>query len=491
MNSMTNAQLKPDYFEWLAANPLLRFLPEELDYVGWGEYLRLEPAKEWNGPVPKAQRQRIANHVKRAYAPTDLAIHAALGLQNLLYTGLAHRDPRLEENRRWPYQTGALLGKDLDEIPWFPTYSAGATFRGITGCGKTACIERFISRYRQVVVHKEREDCAWLHNKQLVYLVVPMPADGSRGGLLLEIAKRIDHLLETDYAHQLRTKYKSVEKGLVAILHWLSLHRCGLLVIEETQERHVAPEVFGADFVTFFLRMLNFGVPLALVGNPLAFAVLDTFSQDVRRFSDGGEFVFDPVSDHRSAMWRDDLVPTVWGFNVFENHDEVVVDLNKLLWDYTGGIPDALARLRREALFDAIRMGGSNVTRNNITKAFDSRSMRPLHPLIDAFKNKSPTMLRDFKDIPAAYFETKWKLEKAREEELKAEKAKGATNDRPDDDTGPEQSTGEVPSSARPPMPSTSQTAAPPPVAGVPGHKDRRGEQFAEDLNARRRKFDS
>jgi len=439
----------PDLFAWYAANPLLGFFPRKLDFLECGDYLRHDPSAAWGGQLPADLREDMANDVKRAFAPTKIALQAVMALQNMLYTGLRARDPRAPANRRWPYQTGELLGHKLDELPWFPTYAAGATLRGITGCGKSLCIERFLlPRFEQVYVHEKRDDCAWSEMRQLSYLIVPMPADGSRGGLLLEIAMQMDARLGTEYATQLRTRFKTVEKGLVAILHWLSLHRCGLLVVEEAQERHATVHVFGSEFVTFFLRVMNFGIPLALVGNPLAFKHIDAYSQDVRRFSEGGRFIFDPVSDHRSVAWTRDLIPAVWGFNVFDESDEFIEDLPLRLWNMTGGIPDALCRLRRVSLTEAISLGGQRVEAKHVQLAYMSPVYAPMRQLVEVFVKKDASLLSKFKDIPIDYFREKWEaecreeakrvaLKKLKAGETSQPEAKPSDADGPDDRRGP------------------------------------------------------
>lgn len=464
MKDTPNSPVDSDHFSWLAANPLLKFFPRKLDFIECGDFLRHDPTAAWSGKPPAELREEMANDVKRAFAPTKIAIQAVMALQNMLYTGLRSRDPRLPANQRWPYQTGELLDKKLEDLPWFPTYAAGATLRGITGCGKSHCIERFLlPRFKQVNIHEKREDCGWSELRQLSYLIVPMPADGSRGGLLLELAMQMDARLGTDYATQLRTRFKTVEKGLVAILHWLSLHRCGLLVIEEAQERHATVQIFGSEFVTFFLRVMNFGIPLALVGNPLAFKNIDAFSQDVRRFSEGGKFIFEPVSDYRSAAWTKDLVPMVWGFNVFDQRDEPIDKLEAILWLMTAGFPDALCRLRRVSLTEAISLGSSRVEAEHIRLAFESPVYAPMRPLVDAFVAKQHGVLSKFKDIPIEYFRAKWDAERKAQEKKK---------------TRQKLALGETAESGEQPAPGAEP-------------EDRRGLQFMQGLRAKQAALDA
>lgn len=498
MTTTNSGTVDENHFAWLALNPLTQHLPQRLSVHECRHHLRYDPSKAWGGLPPNDLREEMANDVKRTFAPTDIATKTVSALQNMLYTGLKYRDPRVANNRRSLYETGAMLGSELRNLPWFPTYAAGATVRGITGCGKSLCIERFLlPRFDQVYTHGKREDCGWLKMSQLAYLIVPMPADGSRGGLLLEIAMQMDTILGTDYSAQLRSRYKTVEKGLVAVLHWLSLHRCGLLVIEEAQERHSTAVVFGSDFVTFFLRVLNFGIPLVLVGNPLAFKNIDSFSQDVRRFSEGGKFHFDPVSDYRSKAWKEDLVPVIWGFNVFSNPDEPVDGLNQMLWEMTGGIPDALCRLRRVTLQTAALDDKQRVLKKHIEYAYESEVYAPMRPLIRPFVTKNPLLLKPFMDIPHAYFEDKWNAEKAAEA---LRRANAKMNAGKPEVPAPTQAVRTIPAdiaegpgaACSPPAPIAEE-----PKKGRPSRNskadpaDRRGPQFKQELQAKQASLDA
>ena len=142
----------------------------------------------------------------------------------------------------------------------------------------------------------------------------------------------------TTYATDYGGKTLSVEIQLVALLNVLATHRCGLLVVEEAQAENLATAKFGREFVLFFLRVLNFGIPMLLIGNPRAFEEVDKNSQDLSRLSDAGSFALDPVTHHLSPMWRRDIMPHLWGWTL-GIEDAPIERINQIVWEYTGGFP--------------------------------------------------------------------------------------------------------------------------------------------------------
>ena len=397
------------FFDDIASNPLLEGLFAPKTRVEWAEHLRYDPRAEW-GVLKSSQVVLAVNQIRRVFAPTATQAEAACALYEMLYQGLIARDPRLAVNRQRVYEHGRFKGTKLSDLPWFPTYAAGMMLRGITKQGKSHVVQRVLDAIPQTFVRPKNEECGWIELKQLVHMTVPMPSDSSRKGFLLSAFMEIDRLLGTTYATDYGGKTLSVEIQLVALLNVLGAHRCGLFVVEEAQAENLATAKFGREFVLFFLRVLNFGIPMLLIGNPRAFEEIDKNSQDLSRLSDAGSFALDPVTHHMSPMWRRDIMPHLWGWTL-GIEDAPIEHVNRIVWEYTGGFPGYVARLRRETLLECRRKGLDRVEECHIHAAYRSASMTPLHPIIEAFSKKDVLALRTLKDVPVAYFERKWAAE--------------------------------------------------------------------------------
>ncbi|MEQ1684279.1 MAG: hypothetical protein ABL916_11565 [Burkholderiaceae bacterium] len=428
-----------DFFEWRRANPLLKHIPAQMTFEKMGMALRYDPRSAWGGVLPPVDQMHVHCYgIKDLFAPEYQHIDAAMRFLSMVHVSLNQRDPRLPRNRALLYEQGRLKGKVLKAVPWRAENpwnmggAMGGVIEAITGEGKTLFVQRLTSLFaHQVVDHEASEENGWIDFKQLVYLRVFMPTGAGKAGFILEIAKEMDRLLGTSYAAELTSYGKEVEKQLVLLLIWLSVHRCGMLIIEEAQERIISAVDFGKEFLLFFLKVLNWDIPLLLIGNPKALSHVRTFSQDNRRFSDAAWCTLEPITSWQDPAWKDDLVPAVWGYNVLSDPDEPIPNLPKFLWGLTGGSRSALARLRREALIAAISEGASSVTRKHVLKGYAGQSMRSLHSFIGAFVKKCVKLLDKFTDVPRERFAAKWAAERAQAEaarlkRLKAEAAKPA-----------------------------------------------------------------
>ena len=370
--------------------------------------------------VPLAQRIALVDAFKTIFVPTEATLEIAIALQAMLYEGLDRRDPRLKNNRRFILDSAALKGQAFADVEPFPAEDStalGLTIEGITGLGKSMVVERFLNLFPQVVGHGDDAACGWCALKQLVWLRVHLPSDGTRGGFLTAAFLELDRALGTGYAEQYARW--TVERKLVIFLHLLSLHRCGLLVIEEAQDKalgELAP--FADEFLTFFLRLLNYGVPTVLIGNPLAFVRLNRFSQNTSRFAEGGSFRLEPVMDPASDDWSSLWIPRLWKPTLLDEPDEdyrAVSDhpldktLEGFVWRRTAGIPRLVARLRREVQTRALMLGLSRVTAPLVDHVFhSSEKFTKEHPLIDAFVRKDAHALEAWRDIPSADYQKRW-----------------------------------------------------------------------------------
>jgi hypothetical protein len=250
-----------------------------------------------------------------------------------------------------------------------------------------------------------------------------MPSDGTRGGFLQGAFLELDKALGENYSEQYKGSNWTVEKRLVVFLHLLAVHRCGLLVIEEAQERNLAVNEFGSDFLTFFLRLLNWGVPTLLIGNPLAFKVLRTFSQDVDRFSESGWFETQPSFSHESETWKNQWIPSLWLPTLLEEPDEpyrpfsdhpLDQTLEGFIWRRTAGFPRYVSRLRRAVQMHALRCGLRRVTAELVDAVYrTSEMMTPIRPRIEAFVRRDANALGAYVDIPSGVYKALWAADAA------------------------------------------------------------------------------
>lgn len=400
-------------------NPLLSAIPEQMTLLELAQAMRFRPITPPNvKAIGLKKRHLLVGEYRKIFVPTTQTLAIADSLQKMIHEGLAQRDPQQACARTFIYKAGQLKGQELSKLEWWPSFASGMVIEGITGTGKSQFMDRFLSLLPQVVQHGPNPECGWISLKQLVWLKIHMPSDGSRGGFLKGAFLDLDKALGTDYTMQYASSRWTVERSLVVFLHLLSVHRCGLLVIEEAQEKNLSNSAIGRDFITFFLRLLNWGIPTVLIGNPLAFSKLREFSQDVDRFSEGGWFHIHPLMNPQSEEWVEDWLPCLWAPTLLDHADAAYVPITDdpvdqtwagFVWKRTAGLPRYVCRLRREVQDAALRAGATQVNAEMVDAVYrTSEKMIPLHQRIEAFVRKDWRSLQRFDDIPWDYFRQLW-----------------------------------------------------------------------------------
>lgn len=383
-------------------NPLIAGLPCDITEREWWSRLSFDPfAGNDLQELSPFRKQLFVDRYKELFVPTYQLTAIATQIHRMLIGGLIDRDPYSPEQKRRLHQLAYGAQRGVLDVPWVNAASRGMQIQGITKQGKTQLIKRMLSQYPQIVRRGENNEAGWIELVQLVYLVIPMPTDATKGGFLMQAFIELDRVLGTTYAKDTKIRDSSIDSQLVQLLAKLAMHRCGLLVIEEAQETNeLATTKFGSDFGTFFLRVLNAGIPTILMGNPNAFKELGTSSQLVGRLSDAGLHELKPTASPTAKEWTDDLVPGIWGKNLLPEADEPIDDLPAKLHAWTGGFKHYLNVLRREATMSAVQRNGSHVAHQDITQALQSSAMREGRKIIDSYLSGLKGGETQFTDIP-------------------------------------------------------------------------------------------
>ncbi len=410
-------------------NPLLQ-APGLCSIANWLSNSRELIKMLIHSPIPQAgkctvareNRRRLTDQYLKIYVPTHQAIQISDRILNIMYSNLERRNPIWPEVQRWINSTQQWHGRSVDEIPWNPIQAKGMIIEGITGIGKSHIVDRVLTLLPQVVDHEPQGDWGMLKLRQLVYLKVHMPADQSRKGLLVSILVAMDTVLETNYCRALVKTTSRVETLIVNVMQLLVQHRCGMLIIEEAQEDNLGSRAFSRDFLNFFLRILNWGIPILIIGNPLSFRELRMHAQDVDRFSEGGWFTMLPELGPDSDTWRKSWMPGLWAPSLLDEPDAPfsplatypdITDWPTFLWQLTGGMPRHLGRLRSEVMEWALVNNVSQVTSELVLKVFNhSPKFSVVKERNKALANKDIKALMAYQDLPIEQLRNYWLADK-------------------------------------------------------------------------------
>ncbi|WP_109042007.1 ATP-binding protein [Azospira sp. I13] len=347
---------------------------------------------------------------ERLFEPTTTTLELATRLFRMIRRGYLSRDPRQLSIRRETMALAACSGKKLSELPSSSAYAQCIRVSGETGTGKSYEIKNALRLLPQCIVHSENKAAGWSHQVQLVWLYVPMSHDGTLGGLLLNILCAIDEAAGTSYSTQPSLIRLSNEKLAVHVGIILRIHAVGVLVIDEIQQRNFSGMAHGGLAALFFLRLLNFGIPMVLMGNPFGLGALDRYSQDVRRTSSAGSFDFEPISLD-DFDWHKCIAPGVWRYYVLPEPMTFSDPGGEILFQYSGGFRDYACRICHSAQRLALDLNERALTVEHLQQAYEGVDFSQKdRDLIEGFVHRDPIRLLDFEDVRCEHYAHKWGL---------------------------------------------------------------------------------
>lgn len=347
---------------------------------------------------------------EQMFEPTLSSIDTTSRLYRLIRRGYVSRNPTEVATRAQAMSIARFAGKELTDLPWLSSSAKGMRIGGITGLGKTYEIIRALMQLPQKISHGLSRSAGWNHMTQATWLYVAMSHDGSLGGLLLQILTSLDNAIDTSYARDRGLTSLSNEKLAVHVGIILNNHGVGVLVIDELQGRNFSGGARGGLAATFFLRLLNFGVPIVLMGNPKGLNALDAFSQDMRRVGSGGCIEMHPMEEDEFDF-ANVLAPALWRYNVMPEPSPIVDEGGSILFKYCGGIRDYAARIRVCSQRLALDQEDRFVTEEHMQQAFMGPDFSAKErALIAGFRDKNPLLLQQFEDVPWESYAAKWGL---------------------------------------------------------------------------------
>lgn len=149
----------------------------------------------------------------------------------------------------------------------------GASVIGLSGAGKSLAVERILStHYLQVIKHSaDKEKCLLVD--QLVWLKIDCPYNPTVKTFCMQILDKIDQILDTSYFHLFY--YQNENDLMMQVAKILWLHGLGLFVVDEVQQLTTAGNKAKVTLQVFLEKMCCVtGIPILLIGNPLACSVL-------------------------------------------------------------------------------------------------------------------------------------------------------------------------------------------------------------------------
>ncbi|KIL50820.1 ATP-binding protein [Jeotgalibacillus campisalis] len=267
---------------------------------------------------------------------------------------------------------------------------------GISGIGKSTAIENILLLYPQVIIHSDYElnGISMGYLKQIVWLVIECPFNGSRGTLCKNFFEAVDSILGTNYYQKFASKRMNESDLIDKMSHIAALHCIGVLVFDEVQRMQKGEE--GQLTMNFFVELHNkLGVPLIFIGTYKAVDLFTPLLANARRASGMGAEFFDRMDKDRK--W-DYFLSQLWKFQWLKEQIPLTEEMNELFYKETLGITDLVVNLFIQSQYLSITSGNEKLSINLVKKAA-KKNLKLLQPMLTALRTGDHDKLKKFDDL--------------------------------------------------------------------------------------------
>lgn len=259
------------------------------------------------------------------------------------------------------------------------------TVIGPSGIGKSSAISRAINILTETPVLK-------LDNTNVIScLQVQAPADCSVKGLLLEILRKSDEVLNSSYYNNAFKSHPTVDM-LIGIVSQVALNHIGLLIVDEIQ--NVVNSKNGKTVIGTLTQLINnSGVSICMVGTPESTIFFEQAMMLARRSLGLNYSAMEYGEEFR------DFCKTL--LNYVYVKEEVEVNEAMLMWlfNHSSGNASVVVNLIHAAQEIAILEGYETLSKKTLNLAFERR-MAMLHDYIEVPKTNTPSVRKKTTELP-------------------------------------------------------------------------------------------
>lgn len=248
------------------------------------------------------------------------------------------------------------------------------TIIGASGIGKSSAISRALNLIEANHVIEIEQP----YTKILPCLTVQCPFDSSVKGLLLEILRKVDEQLGTDYA---QTKRFTTDM-LIGAVSQVCLNHIGLLVVDEIQ--NVVNSKNGKNLIGSLTQLINnSGISICMVGTPESEIFFEQAMQLARR-SVGLKYTALPYDEHFCEVCE-----CLFSYQYVKNITQIDSTTIDWLYQHSAGVISIVVSLIHDAQEIAILNGREVLDIKSLDETYNNR-LSMLHDYIKPAMRKKP-----------------------------------------------------------------------------------------------------
>jgi hypothetical protein len=399
------AQYKDQEIDEYKSNPFIEALPEILEVDTVIKRVSYFPNQsDEQRKLSKAVRLHLVQSLSSFVFPMPAHLSIEQRLSRLIRYGYIGRNPLSPQfNRQFAIGFRELLDGGVDEsgTNFAGIRSSAAAFAiiGVSGQGKTTAMENMLLLYPQVIQHANYKGTI-LPMKQLVWLKLNCPFDGSIKGLCINFFQAVDSVLGTNYFKTIATKRHSVDVLIPMMAHVASIHGVGVLVIDEIQNLSQTKSGGAEAMLKFFTQLINtIGVPIVLIGTFKAMQLFSGSFSQARRNSGQGDLIMDRMEPGEG--W-DNFIEFMWQYQWTAVKTPLTSKLKSTMYELTQGIIDIAVKLYMIAQWELISdvdEGKNEKITCKLLREVAKEHLRLVTPMIRALKQNKRELLAQIDDL--------------------------------------------------------------------------------------------
>ncbi len=261
------------------------------------------------------------------------------------------------------------------------------TIIGASGIGKSSAISRAITLITENRVMEVENS----YTKIIPCICVQCPFDSSVKGLLLEILRKVDGMIDSKY-YQNALRARTTTDMLIGSVSQVALNHIGLLVVDEIQ--NVCNSKNGKSLVGMLTQLINnSGISICMVGTPESAVFFEQAVQLARRSLGLRYDVMVYGADFRK------FCEIVFSYQYVKTRTEITDGIMEWLYEHTSGNISVVVSLIHDAQEIAILNGKEVLNLEVLNEAYQKR-LSMLHGFIHTEQKKQ--ISKPKKKVPIA-----------------------------------------------------------------------------------------
>lgn len=322
-----------------------------------------------------ATRLKALSDLYKLYIPSQMSLEIYSKLYLALLRSMQKKGTKTAIEQHYENHKG-ITGQEYNSIVGG---SDSFTIIGCSGIGKSSAISRAITLITENKVIEIEKPYA----KVIPCLVAQCPFDSSVKGLLLEVLRKTDEALETNYYSYCIKSRTATTDMLIGLVSSIALNHIGILIVDEIQ--NVVNSKNGKNLVGMLTQLINnSGISIGMVGTPECTVFFEQAMQLARR----------SVGLQYNSLCYDEyfesLCETVFNYQYVQHKTKISPAIIKWLYEHSAGVISVVISLIHDAQEIAILTSKEILNLETLNMAYKQR-LSLLHSYIHTSESKTKT----------------------------------------------------------------------------------------------------